>query len=72
MSPTILEFLQAASALIPLIVKAGEDVTPFIVNIVSSVMNGKDPTAEDWAALQAKESALRATLQNALGDGGAA
>lgn len=66
MSPAVLQFLEAASAIIPLIIKAGEDVTPFIVNIVQTVMGGNEPTADDWAALQAKESTLRARLQNAL------
>lgn len=66
LSPTVLAFIQAASALIPVLIKAGQDVAPFVVNIVTTVIDGKEPTAADWAALQAHESSLRATLQNAL------
>lgn len=54
-------FVSQALALTPLIVKAGMDISEFVASINAVVAKG-DPTAEDWAALHAREDALRKQL----------
>lgn len=60
------DYLKAAMTLAPLVIQAGEDIAPFAAAVYQAIVRGGEPTADDWAALKAREDALRAKLQAPL------
>lgn len=61
MSPAVLGYLNTALSVLPLLITAGQDVTAWINDLRSTVNSGKDPTPDQWTALDARmQSALQA------------
>jgi len=66
MTPAVITFLTEAMNLVPLLIKAGEDIAPFAETVYNIISTGADPTDADWASLKAMEVSLRNTLQTAV------
>lgn len=63
MTPAVITFLTEAMNLVPLLIKAGEDIAPFAETVYNIISTGADPTDADWATLKGMETSLRTTLQ---------
>lgn len=60
----MLAFLTLALELTPRIVAAGMDLQEFVSRMIAVSKQEGGPTKEDWDALHAKETELRAMLNN--------
>jgi hypothetical protein len=52
--------------LTPLLIKAGEEIAPLAVKLVTSIRGSNVPTVQDWADLDALEKRLRDELHAPL------
>lgn len=58
----MLAFIQAALELAPVLIQAGQSVTPLAERLYALWQSGEDPTQEDWQALTALEDAQTAVI----------
>lgn len=58
----MLGFVTLALQILPLLVKAGEDIAPFVQQIIGAINAPAGPTQADWDMLHAEEARLRALL----------
>ena len=64
----ILSYLTIAMKLVPILLEAGKDISAFAQTTLAVIQRGGDPTAQEWADLDAMEANLRAELQAPLAD----
>lgn len=63
-----LVFLNTIITLAPTLLQLGQDVTPLLQRLASSMTTSTDPTDADWEALRAMEAPIRADLQTPITD----
>lgn len=61
-----LAFIEAALRLAPMLIQTGQDVAEFAKWLYAAINNKGEPTAEDWAALEAKQEEMRKVLHAPL------
>jgi hypothetical protein len=59
---TMLAFIQAALALAPTLIQAGQDITPLAEKLFALFQSGDEPSQQDWDDLHAIEAGQTAVI----------
>ena len=69
MSPALIAFIDAVTALVPKLILLGQDIIPFVQILIKAWNAKTDPTEADWAELARMEAGLRQDLQRPIDPG---